>query len=221
MTADMAVLWATGLGVAALGGFAASRWAARLHVIHASVETATPFWPALAAALAVVPTALIAGLAGQQWLAPAICFSTAAAALALSDLSALRAPHWLSAVMASAGIFASFLVSGVALLEAVIACVLVYGCMQGLRAAFRLRSGRESMGGGDPGAAAAFATWLGASAPYVLAGAALMALAWAVLTRSSSDRLPFIPFLALSAVATAVCLAALTGQPFWPGPVFR
>jgi len=78
--------------------------------------------------------------------------------------------------------------------------------LAGVRFGYRKLRGREGLGGGDPKLFGAIGLWLGWRAlPGVLLGSALAGLAWALLlvvrgrALGFSSRLPFGPFLALSA----------------------
>ena len=83
------------------------------------------------------------------------------------------------------------------------AALLGFGGLAALRLAYRWRTGREGMGGGDPKLLAGIGVLLGAAAlPFILTGAALLGLALALLDRlrgravSATTALPFGALLA-------------------------
>jgi leader peptidase (prepilin peptidase) / N-methyltransferase len=153
-----------------------------------------PLWPGLAAALAGWwLLALIVLDAEHQWLPDRLTLPLIPAGLALGQ--------WLG--------FAS-------MWDRVFAALLGFAVLAALRLVYRLRTGREGMGGGDPKLLAGIGALLGVlPLPFILTGAALLGLVLALLDRLRGRDVTATTALPFGALMAGMALILLMIGPDW------
>ncbi len=153
-----------------------------------------PLWPGLAAALAGWwLLALIVLDAEHQWLPDRLTLPLILAAMVLGQ--------WLG--------FASLRDRGFAALFGLAA-------LAAIRLGYRLRSGREGMGGGDPKLFAGIGALLGVlPLPFILTGAALLGLALALVDRARGRDVTATTALPFGALMAGMALIFLMIGPDW------
>ena len=139
----------------------------------------------------------------------------AAALLAASviDIRRLRLPDALTLVVALAGAALAWLRSPLALVEGAVAAAIAFGLLAALRWLSSRRGRDPGLGLGDVKLVAAFALWLGALTPWMVAVAAGIGLAVAAAGGLRQGRIPFGPMLALAGFGCGFGLEA----GWWPG----
>jgi leader peptidase (prepilin peptidase) / N-methyltransferase len=149
-----------------------------------------------------------------------ICGSLAIVALALGawiDWRSMRLPDWLTLPLLASGLAQALVPLWVSWPDSAMGAGLGYGLGWGVARLYRLRAGRDGLGGGDVKLLAALGAWLGwAMLPWVVVGAAAMALLTVVLLvqggRLRYDQpVPFGPFLALGGGVGLVLTVAMRG----------
>lgn len=126
--------------------------------------------------------------------------------LALLDLRHFWLPDRLTATLALCGVAVGLAELTPALVLQLVGGAVGFLLLSGVRLGYRRLRGREGMGGGDPKLFGAIGLWLGIrTLPLVLFGAAILgllaglAMLLAGRRMGATTRLPFGPFLALSA----------------------
>jgi leader peptidase (prepilin peptidase)/N-methyltransferase len=134
-------------------------------------------------------------------------------ALAMLDLRHFWLPDKLTATLALAGVAVGLIGITPALVLQLVGGAVGFLLLAGVRLGYRRLRGREGMGGGDPKLFGAIGLWLGIrTLPLVLLGAALLgllaglAMLLAGRRMGATSRLPFGPFLALSAWAMWIAI---------------
>jgi leader peptidase (prepilin peptidase)/N-methyltransferase len=163
-------------------------------VVGAAMLGRFPLWPGLAAALAGWwLLALIVLDAEHQWLPDRLTLPLIPAGLALGMLLGFAAP-W----------------------DRAAAALLGFGVLAALRLAYRWRTGREGMGGGDPKLLAGIGALLGVlPLPFILTGAALLGLALALLDRLRGGAVSATTALPFGALMAGMALILLMIGPDW------
>lgn len=162
------------------------------------------YWQVEAASVLVPLSSLLAGLGGPYlW---AVCFAGwSLLALAWIDAETMLLPDALTLPLIPAGLLAAAWLEPDLLTDHAIAAAAGFAMLRGLGLAYRWLRGRDGLGEGDAKLLAALGAWVGlAGLPFVLLGAALTGLLWALLLHLRGDAvtattaLPFGPFLALA-----------------------
>jgi leader peptidase (prepilin peptidase)/N-methyltransferase len=165
---------------------------------HLAIELAAGLVGALA--LAAQPGA--AGLAGAG-------FGWALLALAILDVEHFWLPDRLTLPLLLAGLVAGVWLAP-PLLDRAIGAGIGFAALAGIAAAYKARTGRDGLGGGDPRLFAAIGAWLGwAALPLVLLAAAALGLVLVGI-----DRLRGRPVTRHSRVAFGALLA-VCAWPIW------
>lgn len=153
-----------------------------------------PLWPGLVAALAGWwLLALIVLDAEHQWL-----------------------PDRLTLPFIPAGLGLGLVLGFAGLWERALAALLGFGVLAALRLGYRLRTGREGMGGGDPKLLAGIGALLGVlPLPFILTGAALLGLALALLDRLRGRDITATTALPFGALMAGMALILLMIGPDW------
>lgn len=133
-------------------------------------------------------------------------------AAAFFDLKTLRLPDGLTLLIAIVGLGLSASRSTEALTVGVVASVLTFATLFGLRHGYRLARGEDGLGLGDVKLASALALWLGIGTPWAIAVGALLGLLTAVVAHRGSWRMPFGPALAGGALVVGILEEAFR----WP-----
>jgi len=135
-------------------------------------------------------------------------------ALALLDIRHFWLPNRLTLPLAILALMSGLAGVGPHIVDRLIGGAIGYALFAAIRYGYRWLRGREGMGGGDAKLFGAIGLWLGwYMLPIVLLGATLAGLAFAVAltaagkSMSRDTRLPFGPFLALSAWLVWVAVA--------------
>jgi leader peptidase (prepilin peptidase)/N-methyltransferase len=135
--------------------------------------------------------------------------------LLVLDVESLWLPDRLTVPLAIGGLLAGWL-TGDDFLSRLLGLSLGYVSLWVIAAAYRARTGRDGMGGGDPKLLAAIGAWLGAPAlPLVVAAASLAGLAWVGIDAArgaSVGRHTKVAFGALLALAAWPVWIVTAGQ---------
>lgn len=163
-------------------------------VVGAAMLWRYPLWPGLAAALAGWwLLALMVLDAEHQWLPDRLTLPLIPAGLLLGQ--------WLG--------FAS-------LWDRAFAALFGFSVLAALRLGYRLRSGREGMGGGDPKLFAGIGALVGGlPLPFILTGAALLGLALALFDRARGRDVTATTALSFGALMAGMALILLMIGPDW------
>lgn len=174
------------------------RCGAPIAPFHAQVELA-------AGLIGAISLTLFPGTMGWLW----ALFGWLLLPLALLDARHMWLPDRINAVLAVAGLFFAGPLLGTDLLARWIGAVVGGGGLALVALAYRRRTGRDGMGGGDPKLAAAIGAWIGWQAlPLTILLASAGGIIWALFTQGKGDRplslraIPFGTFLAIAAWAT-------------------
>ena len=129
-----------------------------------------------------------------------------------TDLEEMVIPRIVPLILLPIGLLGALLsITSVSVAEALAGCLLGYGILWGINAAYRRLRGIDGIGGGDMDLLSVIGMFVGPSlAMYSLAVASLggtcASLVYLLVTKQGTQtRIPFVPFLALGA-AVVVCL---------------
>jgi leader peptidase (prepilin peptidase)/N-methyltransferase len=125
-------------------------------------------------------------------------------ASSIVDIRTRRLPDLLTAAIAALGLGASFQRSLDAALEGLVAAIVSFVLLDGLRRGYAAIRDKPGLGFGDVKLIAALALWIGLAAPWAVALAAALGLLGSRLMRVSDGRLPFGPFIAVAAFAVGI-----------------
>ena len=161
------------------------------------------FYPAIEIAAAIVALWSASVAAGApMWAGDVLGWTLLA--LAGIDFRSYVLPDFLTLPLVPAGLIATWAIAPGMLAANAIGAVAGFAFIAAVRAIYRLARGREGIGLGDAKLLAAAGAWIGWSGlPSVLLVASLSGLGFALLraarkgTLSSTDRIPFGPFLCL------------------------
>jgi leader peptidase (prepilin peptidase)/N-methyltransferase len=125
-------------------------------------------------------------------------------ATSIVDIRTRRLPDLLTEGIAVLGLGASLQRSPDAAVEGLVAAVVGFVVLEGLRRGFAALSGRPGLGFGDVKLIAALALWIGVATPWAVALAAALGLLASRFMRAPDARLPFGPFIAVAAFAVGI-----------------
>lgn len=141
--------------------------------------------------------AVLAGSPGQAVLLAALGVALLSASLV--DLETLKLPDLWTAMASMSGAGLSWMRSSDELIKGLAASVIAFGLLEAVRRAFLALRRKPGLGFGDVKLIAALALWLGVATPWAVAIAAALGLLAFLVLRPADGRLPFGPWLALSA----------------------
>lgn len=174
------------------------------------IDPVHPLTELLAGAIGAISVAVVPDLPSA--IATAV-FGWLLLALAMLDLRHFWLPDKLTATLALAGVAVGLIGITPALVLQLVGGAVGFLLLAGVRLGYRRLRGREGMGGGDPKLFGAIGLWLGIrTLPLVLLGAALLgllaglAMLLAGRRMGATSRLPFGPFLAVSAWAMWIAI---------------
>jgi leader peptidase (prepilin peptidase)/N-methyltransferase len=130
----------------------------------------------------------------------------------LVDLETLKLPDLWTAIAAVSGAGLSWMRSSDELITGLASSVIAFSLLEAVRRAFLALRRKPGLGFGDVKLVAALAIWLGLATPWAVALAAALALLAFLALRPADGRLPFGPWLALSAGAIGLVREA----GLWP-----
>jgi leader peptidase (prepilin peptidase) / N-methyltransferase len=125
-------------------------------------------------------------------------------ATSIADLRTRRLPDVLTAAIAVLGVGASVQRSQAAAVEGLVAAVVSFVLLEGLRRGFAALRGKPGLGFGDVKLIAALALWIGLATPWAVALAAALGLLASRFMRVADGRLPFGPFIGVAAFAVGI-----------------
>lgn len=161
----------------------------RIAPTHIAIELLSALVGLIAFAALPLPSALFG-----------LFFGCVLVALAWLDALHLTLPDRLVLPLLPLGLCQAWLAQG-SLRDALIGAAVGYGGLAALALGYRIIRGRDGMGGGDPKLFGAIGAWIGwIGLPFVLLGASVVGLGYALWTRANAtSELPLGTFLCLAA----------------------